>query len=37
MLGFWWEVRKERDHMDDLSVGEEVLLKWILEKKEGMI
>jgi hypothetical protein len=29
---FWWECQKERDHEEDLDVGERIILKWILEK-----
>jgi hypothetical protein len=29
-IGFWWENRKERDHYEDLDVGERIILKWIL-------
>jgi hypothetical protein len=28
---FWWESQKERDHYEDLDVGEWVILEWILE------
>jgi hypothetical protein len=27
----WWESQKERDHYEDLGVGERIILKWILE------
>jgi hypothetical protein len=27
---FWLESLKERDHIEDISVGERVILKWIL-------
>jgi hypothetical protein len=30
--GFWWESRKEKDHWEELDVGERLTLKRILEK-----
>jgi hypothetical protein len=29
---FWWEIQKERDHLEDLDVSRRIILKWILEK-----
>jgi hypothetical protein len=28
--GFWWETPKERDHLEDLGVGEKMGSEWIL-------
>jgi hypothetical protein len=35
--GFWWESHKERDHRETLDVGGRIILKWILEKEDGVI
>ena len=29
---FWWGNLKERDHSEDLEIGERVILKWMLKK-----
>jgi hypothetical protein len=31
-IGFWWEIRKVRDHWEDPDVGGRIILKWILER-----
>jgi hypothetical protein len=31
-IGFWWEGQKERDHWEDLYIGERIILRWILER-----
>jgi hypothetical protein len=31
-MGFWWEMKKERDYYEDLDVGGRTIFKWILEK-----
>jgi hypothetical protein len=31
-IGYWWEIQKERDHLEDQEVGEWTILKWILER-----
>jgi hypothetical protein len=30
-IGYWWESRKEGDHLEDRDVGGWTILKWILE------
>jgi hypothetical protein len=30
--GFWLGDLRERDHLEDLGVGERILLKWIFKK-----
>jgi hypothetical protein len=34
---FWWKSQKERDHYEDLEVGGRIILKWILEKYDGVV
>jgi hypothetical protein len=31
-IGFLWESQKERDHQEDLDVGERIILKLILQR-----
>jgi hypothetical protein len=33
--GFWWGNLEEIDHLEDLSVGERVISKWIFNKLDG--
>jgi hypothetical protein len=35
-IGYWWESQKERDHWEDQNIGEWTILKWILERQNGM-
>jgi hypothetical protein len=35
-IGYWWESQKERDHWEDQDVGGWTILKWILERYDGM-
>jgi hypothetical protein len=35
--GYWWESQKERDHLENKDVGELILLKWVLERLDGMV
>jgi hypothetical protein len=34
-IGYWWE--KERDHVEDQGIGGRTILKWILERYDGMV
>jgi hypothetical protein len=36
-IGYWWEIWKERDHWEDQAVGGWTVLKWILEREDGMV
>jgi hypothetical protein len=36
-IGYWWESQKERDHWEDQDVGGLTILKWILERYDGMV
>jgi hypothetical protein len=29
-VGFWWELEKERDYLENLDMVEKTILKWIL-------
>jgi hypothetical protein len=29
-IKYWWENKKERDLYEDIGVGENIILKWIL-------
>jgi hypothetical protein len=31
------EIQKERDHYEDLEIGERIILKWILEKQDDAL
>jgi hypothetical protein len=35
-IGYWWESEKERDHWEDQDAGGWTILKWILERQDGM-
>jgi hypothetical protein len=35
-IGYWWESQKERDHWEDQDVGGWTILKWILERWDGI-
>jgi hypothetical protein len=36
-IGYCWESQMERDHREDKGVGGRTILKWILEKYDGML
>jgi hypothetical protein len=36
-IEFWWESQKERDHWEDLDVGEKIILKWASERWDGLV
>jgi hypothetical protein len=35
--GFRWKSQKERDHYEDLDIGERIILRYILEKYNGVV
>jgi hypothetical protein len=35
-IGYWWEGQKVRDNWEDQDVGGWTILKWILERLDGM-
>jgi hypothetical protein len=36
-VDYWWETQKKRDLYEDQDVDRWIILKWILEKSDGMI
>jgi hypothetical protein len=36
-IGYWWGSQKEGDHWEDQDVGGWTILKWILERQDGMV
>jgi hypothetical protein len=34
---YWWESQKQRDHYEDQDVGGWTILKWMLEKYDGVV
>jgi hypothetical protein len=36
-IGYWWESEKERDHWEDIDVGGWTILKWIIDRYDGMV
>jgi hypothetical protein len=35
-IGYWWESQEERDHWENQDVGGWIILKWILERWDGI-
>jgi hypothetical protein len=35
--GFWLEIQKERHHYEDLDVCGKIILRWILERYDGVV
>jgi hypothetical protein len=35
-VGYWWDIQKERDHWEDQDVDAWTILKWILERCDGI-
>jgi hypothetical protein len=36
-VGYWWESQNERAHWEGQDVGGWTILKWILERYDGMV
>jgi hypothetical protein len=36
-IGYWWESQMERGHWKNLGVVGWTILKWILERQDGMV
>jgi hypothetical protein len=36
-IGYWWGSQNERDHWEDQDIGVWTILKWILERSDGMV
>jgi hypothetical protein len=36
-VGYWLEIQKERGYFEDQDVVRWIILRWILEKKDGMV
>jgi hypothetical protein len=34
--GFWWGNLTEGDHLEDQGIDETIILRWILEKWDGV-
>jgi hypothetical protein len=35
--GFYWRNLKESDHLEEPGVDERIILKWILERWDGVV
>jgi hypothetical protein len=33
--GFWWEILRERNHLEDSGVDESIILEWKFKKWDG--
>jgi hypothetical protein len=36
-IGYWWESQKERNHYENQDIGGWIILKWILERWDGVV
>jgi hypothetical protein len=36
-IRYWWQSQTKRDHWEDRGVGGFIILKWILERKDGVV
>jgi hypothetical protein len=36
-IGYWWESQKQIDHQEDQDTGRWIILKWILEREDGVV
>jgi hypothetical protein len=36
-MGYWWDNQKEGDHWGDHDVGGWIILRWILERYNGVV
>jgi hypothetical protein len=36
-IGYWWEIQKDREHREDQDVGGWTIVKWMLERYDGMV
>jgi hypothetical protein len=34
---YWWEIQKVRDHLEEQVVCGWIILKWILEREDGVV
>jgi hypothetical protein len=37
LIGYWWESQKERDYWNDQDVGGWTILKWIIDRSDGIV
>jgi hypothetical protein len=37
LIGYWWEIQKERDHWQDQDIDGWMKLRWILERQKEWI
>jgi hypothetical protein len=36
-IEYWWDSQKEKDRLEDQDVHGWTVLKWVLERKDGMV